>query len=263
MTVRKRALVVPTPRQGSPFSLPQPLPPTPSGKPEPPGHPAARPATSSLQRPAATPRSPYRSASSVSPANGWRFANLSQTRLPGGKPRERRGGSRLRSRLAAATPTAAPPRPSRSVGPAQLSRPTGRVAETAGGGGAHARRGWSRGAKNRKLGDKVRSSAPRVAAPPSGPRGPATRYRPLRPALACTTMSGSSSVTAMKKVVQQLRLEAGLNRVKVSGGGRPRGRGRRTWRWDRRRAGRGGQTEGARRTPMATREPPKLRDLAA
>lgn len=39
-------------------------------------------------------------------------------------------------------------------------------------------------------------------------------------------MSGSSSVTAMKKVVQQLRLEAGLNRVKVSGGGRPRGRGR-------------------------------------
>lgn len=29
-------------------------------------------------------------------------------------------------------------------------------------------------------------------------------------------MSGSSSVAAMKKVVQQLRLEAGLNRVKVS-----------------------------------------------
>ncbi|XP_077928958.1 guanine nucleotide-binding protein G(I)/G(S)/G(O) subunit gamma-5 isoform X1 [Halichoerus grypus] len=28
-------------------------------------------------------------------------------------------------------------------------------------------------------------------------------------------MSGSSSVAAMKKVVQQLRLEAGLNRVKV------------------------------------------------
>ncbi|CAD7673728.1 unnamed protein product [Nyctereutes procyonoides] len=27
-------------------------------------------------------------------------------------------------------------------------------------------------------------------------------------------MSGSSSVAAMKKVVQQLRLEAGLNRVK-------------------------------------------------
>lgn len=40
-------------------------------------------------------------------------------------------------------------------------------------------------------------------------------------------MSGSSSVAAMKKVVQQLRLEAGLNRVKVSGGGWPRGRGRR------------------------------------
>ncbi|XP_063108432.1 guanine nucleotide-binding protein G(I)/G(S)/G(O) subunit gamma-5-like [Cavia porcellus] len=29
-------------------------------------------------------------------------------------------------------------------------------------------------------------------------------------------MSGSSSITAMKKVVQQLRLEAGLNRMKVS-----------------------------------------------
>ncbi|XP_064239256.1 guanine nucleotide-binding protein G(I)/G(S)/G(O) subunit gamma-5 [Aotus nancymaae] len=29
-------------------------------------------------------------------------------------------------------------------------------------------------------------------------------------------MSGSSSVAAMKKVVQQLQLEAGLNRVKVS-----------------------------------------------
>nr|CAG9553802.1 heterotrimeric guanine nucleotide-binding protein 3L7 [Myotis lucifugus] len=29
-------------------------------------------------------------------------------------------------------------------------------------------------------------------------------------------MSGSSRVTAMKKVVQQLRLEAGLNRMKVS-----------------------------------------------
>ncbi|XP_060023793.1 guanine nucleotide-binding protein G(I)/G(S)/G(O) subunit gamma-5-like [Lagenorhynchus albirostris] len=29
-------------------------------------------------------------------------------------------------------------------------------------------------------------------------------------------MSGSSSIAAMKKVVQQLRLEAGLNRVKVS-----------------------------------------------
>ncbi|XP_034385959.1 guanine nucleotide-binding protein G(I)/G(S)/G(O) subunit gamma-5-like [Cyclopterus lumpus] len=29
-------------------------------------------------------------------------------------------------------------------------------------------------------------------------------------------MSGSSSVVAMKKVVQQLRLEAGMHRVKVS-----------------------------------------------
>nr|KAF6443876.1 G protein subunit gamma 5 [Molossus molossus] len=42
-----------------------------------------------------------------------------------------------------------------------------------------------------------------------------THYRQTCPALAWT-MSGSSSVTAMKKVVQQLRLEAGLNRVKVS-----------------------------------------------
>ncbi|KAG8519488.1 Guanine nucleotide-binding protein G(I)/G(S)/G(O) subunit gamma-5 [Galemys pyrenaicus] len=32
-------------------------------------------------------------------------------------------------------------------------------------------------------------------------------------------MSGSSSVAAMKKVVQQLRLEAGLNRVKVNWAG--------------------------------------------
>ncbi|XP_068175321.1 guanine nucleotide-binding protein G(I)/G(S)/G(O) subunit gamma-5 [Antennarius striatus] len=29
-------------------------------------------------------------------------------------------------------------------------------------------------------------------------------------------MSGSSSIIAMKKIVQQLRLEAGINRVKVS-----------------------------------------------
>lgn len=29
-------------------------------------------------------------------------------------------------------------------------------------------------------------------------------------------MSGSANVVAMKKVVQQLRLEAGINRVKVS-----------------------------------------------
>ncbi|XP_054458074.1 guanine nucleotide-binding protein G(I)/G(S)/G(O) subunit gamma-5-like [Anoplopoma fimbria] len=29
-------------------------------------------------------------------------------------------------------------------------------------------------------------------------------------------MSGSSSIVAMKKVVQQLRLEAGIHRVKVS-----------------------------------------------
>ncbi|XP_054422891.1 guanine nucleotide-binding protein G(I)/G(S)/G(O) subunit gamma-5 [Pteronotus mesoamericanus] len=40
-------------------------------------------------------------------------------------------------------------------------------------------------------------------------------HNQVGPVVACT-MSGSSSVTAMKKVVQQLRLEAGLNRVKVS-----------------------------------------------
>lgn len=43
-------------------------------------------------------------------------------------------------------------------------------------------------------------------------------------------MSGSSSVAAMKKVVQQLRLEAGLNRVKVSGRGRAVGPGGRAGR---------------------------------
>ncbi|KAK2084607.1 hypothetical protein P7K49_037640 [Saguinus oedipus] len=42
---------------------------------------------------------------------------------------------------------------------------------------------------------------------PTDPRiGPALQY----------TISGSSSVAAMKKVVQQLRLEAGLNHIKVS-----------------------------------------------
>nr|XP_054105353.1 guanine nucleotide-binding protein G(I)/G(S)/G(O) subunit gamma-5-like [Callithrix jacchus] len=59
--------------------------------------------------------------------------------------------------------------------------------------------------------------APMFLAPPppraaqlSGPVDPRpTTYRP-------TNLSGSSSVVAMKKVVQQLRLEAGLNRVKVS-----------------------------------------------
>lgn len=41
------------------------------------------------------------------------------------------------------------------------------------------------------------------------------RLRGVGPAVP-SAMSGSSSVAAMKKVVQQLRLEAGLNRVKVS-----------------------------------------------
>uniref|UniRef100_A0A673TUN1 Guanine nucleotide-binding protein subunit gamma n=1 Tax=Suricata suricatta TaxID=37032 RepID=A0A673TUN1_SURSU len=81
----------------------------------------------------------------------------------------------------------------------------------------HARRGWSRGAKNRKL--KRQSSEPRPPprCPAVRPRGPSTGQIASTnlPALA-SAMSGSSSVAAMKKVVQQLRLEAGLNRVKVS-----------------------------------------------
>lgn len=56
---------------------------------------------------------------------------------------------------------------------------------------------------------------PRVSPPgPSDPL-PTPPGQPTCPALPCA-MSGSSSVAAMKKVVQQLRLEAGLNRVKVS-----------------------------------------------
>ncbi|XP_032609733.2 guanine nucleotide-binding protein G(I)/G(S)/G(O) subunit gamma-5-like [Hylobates moloch] len=50
----------------------------------------------------------------------------------------------------------------------------------------------------------------------SGPADPRRPTNPrIGPAVACT-MSGSSSIAAMKKVVQQLRLEAGLNRIKVS-----------------------------------------------
>ncbi|XP_032246360.1 guanine nucleotide-binding protein G(I)/G(S)/G(O) subunit gamma-5-like [Phoca vitulina] len=50
---------------------------------------------------------------------------------------------------------------------------------------------------------------------PSGPTNRQIHARTNLPALE-SAMSGSSSVAAMKKVVQQLRLEAGLNRVKVS-----------------------------------------------
>lgn len=83
--------------------------------------------------------------------------------------------------------------------------------------GTHAHGGRSRWAKNRKLRDKVPSPAPRLAALLSGPADsrPTDPHRLLCQPLGCA-MSGSSSVTAMKKVVQQLRLEAGLNRVKVS-----------------------------------------------
>lgn len=67
--------------------------------------------------------------------------------------------------------------------------------------------------------DEVRSPAPAVPRPASPPSD--FRVDTAVP----SAMSGSSSVAAMKKVVQQLRLEAGLNRVKVSGRGRA---GRRT-----------------------------------
>lgn len=82
--------------------------------------------------------------------------------------------------------------------------------------------GGAAGQRTGNLRDKVRSPAPRRAAPPSDPADPLPDRFPQRricPALA-SAMSGSSSVAAMKKVVQQLRLEAGLNRVKVCGGGR-------------------------------------------
>lgn len=86
------------------------------------------------------------------------------------------------------------------------------------------------GAAGKRTGNlETKFRAPPLASLPSrlAPRthDPPTHKRLTCQALACA-MSGSSSVTAMKKVVQQLRLEAGLNRVKVSGGGRPRGRGR-------------------------------------
>ncbi|XP_045153590.1 guanine nucleotide-binding protein G(I)/G(S)/G(O) subunit gamma-5-like [Echinops telfairi] len=45
---------------------------------------------------------------------------------------------------------------------------------------------------------------------------PSRRPRNERLLALLLAISGSSSVAAMKKVVQQLRLEAGLNRVKVS-----------------------------------------------
>lgn len=98
--------------------------------------------------------------------------------------------------------------------------------------------GGAAGQRTGNLRDKVPSPASRRAAPPSGPadrRTDGSTHGRICPALE-SAMSGSSSVAAMKKVVQQLRLEAGLNRVKVSGGGRPRGRG-----WRRRREGSGGR----------------------
>ncbi|ELK06293.1 Guanine nucleotide-binding protein G(I)/G(S)/G(O) subunit gamma-5 [Pteropus alecto] len=76
------------------------------------------------------------------------------------------------------------------------------------------------GAAGRRTGNlETKFRAPPLPALPRrlAPRtdDPATHHRHIGPAPAYA-MSGSSSVTAMKKVVQQLRLEAGLNRVKVS-----------------------------------------------
>uniref|UniRef100_A0A7N5JHS5 Guanine nucleotide-binding protein subunit gamma n=1 Tax=Ailuropoda melanoleuca TaxID=9646 RepID=A0A7N5JHS5_AILME len=78
--------------------------------------------------------------------------------------------------------------------------------------------GGAAGQRTGNLRDKVPSPASRRAAPPSGPadrRTDGPTHGRICPALE-SAMSGSSSVAAMKKVVQQLRLEAGLNRVKVS-----------------------------------------------
>ncbi|XP_060242172.1 guanine nucleotide-binding protein G(I)/G(S)/G(O) subunit gamma-5-like [Meriones unguiculatus] len=49
-----------------------------------------------------------------------------------------------------------------------------------------------------------------------GPAPAVPRPAAPRVGLSPSALSGSSSVAAMKKVVQQLRLEAGLNRLKVS-----------------------------------------------
>uniref|UniRef100_A0A671EGP7 Guanine nucleotide-binding protein subunit gamma n=1 Tax=Rhinolophus ferrumequinum TaxID=59479 RepID=A0A671EGP7_RHIFE len=77
--------------------------------------------------------------------------------------------------------------------------------------------GGATGKRTGNLATKFRApplaSLPRRLAPRT--QDPPTQNRLSCQALACA-MSGSSSVTAMKKVVQQLRLEAGLNRVKVS-----------------------------------------------
>ncbi|XP_035566439.1 guanine nucleotide-binding protein G(I)/G(S)/G(O) subunit gamma-5-like [Canis lupus dingo] len=56
--------------------------------------------------------------------------------------------------------------------------------------------------------------SPELQVAPLGPT--ARRIHPRKSLPSTCETSGSSSVTAMKKVVQQLRLEAGLNRVKVS-----------------------------------------------
>uniref|UniRef100_A0A8D1ZAR2 Guanine nucleotide-binding protein subunit gamma n=1 Tax=Sus scrofa TaxID=9823 RepID=A0A8D1ZAR2_PIG len=59
-------------------------------------------------------------------------------------------------------------------------------------------------------------SQPRASPPgPADPPPPTPPGRPTCPALP-GAVSGSCSGAAAKKVVQQLRLEAGLNRVKLS-----------------------------------------------
>lgn len=78
-------------------------------------------------------------------------------------------------------------------------------------------KGGAAGQRTGNLETKFRApplaSRPCCLAPPTD--DPPTHNLLIGQALAYA-MSGSSSVTAMKKVVQQLRLEAGLNRVKVS-----------------------------------------------
>ncbi|KAL4695092.1 hypothetical protein H8959_000187, partial [Pygathrix nigripes] len=57
-----------------------------------------------------------------------------------------------------------------------------------------------------------------ASAPPTHGPEPTT-HRPTHPRIGpalAFTISGSSSIASMKKVVQQLQLEAGLNSVKVS-----------------------------------------------
>uniref|UniRef100_A0A8C4I7Y1 Guanine nucleotide-binding protein subunit gamma n=2 Tax=Dicentrarchus labrax TaxID=13489 RepID=A0A8C4I7Y1_DICLA len=72
--------------------------------------------------------------------------------------------------------------------------------------------------KNRKLGDEeeVSELAPNSQFFIKIKKKFYTRRNLRLQSLKFLTMSGSSSIAAMKKIVQQLRLEAGIHRVKVS-----------------------------------------------